>query len=398
MWGTASDGQSWGGDANTASVFSVSGNAGVVKNTGGTSYSAVLGPSATDSEVIATGSLSSFTNSNLGGVLRWTDGNDWYKAYLDGVNLVIQKKVAGSTTVLATTPFAATAGASYTIHFRVVGSTLTANAWPSSASEPSGWMATTTDTSLASGRAGLRFLTQGGTATITAFQANVPGSGTPSPSRRLRPRRRRRRLRHRLRRLLTPSPTTSASSLGTDSFHRANQALWGTASDGQSWGGDANTASVFSVSGNAGLVTNTGGTSYSAVLGPSATDSEVIATGSLSSFTNSNFGDVLRWTDGNNWYKAYLDGANLVIQKKVAGSTTVLATTPFAATAGVSYTIHFRVVGSTLTANAWPSSASEPSGWMATTTDTSLASGQAGMRFLTQGGTATITAFQANQI
>jgi virginiamycin B lyase len=199
----------------------------------------------------------------------------------------------------------------------------------------------------------------------------------------------------------SPTPTTStppASSLGTDTFHRANQALWGAASDGQSWGGDANTASVFSVSGNAGLVTNTGGTSYSAVLGPSATDSEVIATGSLSSFNSSNFGDVLRWTDGNDWYKAYLDGANLVIQKKVAGSATVLATTPLAATAGVSYTIHFRVVGSTLTANAWPSSASEPPGWMVTTTDTSLASGRAGMRFLTQGGTATITAFQANQV
>jgi hypothetical protein len=35
---------------------------------------------------------------------------------------------------------------------------------------------------------------------------------------------------------------------------------------------------------------------------------------------------------------------------------------------------------------------------MATTTDTSLASGRAGLRFLTQGGTATITAFQANQV
>jgi hypothetical protein len=155
---------------------------------------------------------------------------------------------------------------------------------------------------------------------------------------------------------------------------------------------------VFSVSGNAGVVKKTNGTSYSAVLGPSATDSEVIATGSLSSYANSNFGDVLHWTDGNNWYKAYLDGGNLVIQKRVAGTTTVLATTPFAATAGVSYTIHFRVVGSTLTANAWPSSGSEPSGWMVTAADTGLASGRAGMRFLTQGGTATITAFQANQV
>jgi len=199
----------------------------------------------------------------------------------------------------------------------------------------------------------------------------------------------------------SPSPSPSPSqgtSLGMDTFQRPNQALWGKASDGQTWGGDANVQSSFSVSGNTGLVSKTNGNSYSAVLGPSATDQEVLATGSMSTFANANFGDVLRWTDGNDWYKAYIDGANLVLQKKVAGATTVLATTPFAATAGTSYTIHFRVVGSTLTANVWPSSGSEPSGWMVTATDSSLTSGFAGMRLNTQAGTATITAFHANTV
>jgi streptogramin lyase len=401
-WGTASDGQTWGGDANAASVFSVSGDAGVVSNTGGTSYSAVLGPSATDAEVYATGSLSSFTNSNFGDVLRWTDSNDWYKAYIDGQSLVVQKKVAGNTTTLAHVPFTAAAGTAYSIHFRVVGSTLTANVWPATGAEPSGWQITVSDSSLTAGRSGLRFLTQGGTAMITAFQAGVPGSGTTSP---------------------TPTPTTSATTsptssptssptptpttsptsspgtaLGTDTFQRANQTRWGTASDGQTWGGDANTSSVFAIKGNAGIVINTSGNSYGAVLGPAAADAEVYATGSLSSFTNSNFGDVLRWTDGNDWYKAYLDGQSLVVQKKVAGVTTILAHVPFAATAGVRYVIHFRVLGSTLTANAWAATGSEPAGWMVTAIDTSLTSGQAGLRFLTQTGTATITAFQADAV
>jgi hypothetical protein len=186
--------------------------------------------------------------------------------------------------------------------------------------------------------------------------------------------------------------------LGTDTFQRADQALWGKASDGQTWGGDANVRGSFSVSGNAGLVSGTGGDSYSAVLGPSATDAEVFATGSLSSFANSNFGDVLRWTDGNDWYKAYIDGVNLVLQKKVAGSAAIVATVPFAAAAGTSYTIHFRVVGSTLTANVWASSGPEPSGWMITATDSSLTSGFCGMRLLTQSGTAKITAFQADTV
>ena len=134
------------------------------------------------------------------------------------------------------------------------------------------------------------------------------------------------------------------------------------------------------------------------MLGPVVGDSEVYETGSISSFASSNFGDVLRWTDGNNWYKAYTDGATLYIQKKVAGTATMLATKPFAATAGVSYTIHFRAVGSTLTANIWPSSGTEPGTWMLTATDAGLTSGRAGLRLLTNTGTATITSFQANAL
>ncbi len=197
----------------------------------------------------------------------------------------------------------------------------------------------------------------------------------------------------------TPTPTpTPGAVLARDTFQRANQSHWGTASDGHTWGGDANSRSNFSLSGNAGLVSNTGSASYSAVLGPQATNAEVYATGSLSSFSNSNFGDVLRWTDGNNWYKAYIDGFNLIIQKKVAGTTTIIASVPFAATTGTSYTIHFRAVGSTLTANVWAASGSEPGGWMATASDSTFTSGYSGMRFLTQSGTATVTSFLAKSL
>jgi streptogramin lyase len=197
----------------------------------------------------------------------------------------------------------------------------------------------------------------------------------------------------------TPTPTPApGATLGSDTFQRANQSHWGTASDGQSWGGDANSQSAFSISGNAGLVSNTGSSSYSAVLGSTASNAEVYATGSLSTFSSSNFGDVLRWTDGNNWYKAFIDGGSLFIQKKVAGTTTMLASVPFTATTGTSYTIHFRVVGSTLTANVWAASGSEPSGWMVTASDSTLTSGRCGMRFLTQSGTATVTSFLAKSL
>ncbi len=47
---------------------------------------------------------------------------------------------------------------------------------------------------------------------------------------------------------MTPPPSpTPGSILAQDTFQRPNQALWGTASDGHTWGGDANTVSVFSI-------------------------------------------------------------------------------------------------------------------------------------------------------
>jgi len=183
--------------------------------------------------------------------------------------------------------------------------------------------------------------------------------------------------------------------LAHDTFQRVNQQHWGQASDGQTWGADANTSSVFSISNNAGQLSN-GGSVYNAVLGQVATNAEVIFSGSMSSFTNANLGAILRWTDKNNWYKVYINGNSLVIQKKVNGTYTTLKAVPFAATAGTSYSIDFSVVGTTLSANAWLTGASEPTGWMATVTDSSLVSGNCGLRIQLQSGiSATITSFQA---
>ena len=192
----------------------------------------------------------------------------------------------------------------------------------------------------------------------------------------------------------SPSPTPG-TTLAQDTFQRPNQALWGTASDGHTWGGDANSVNVFSISANTGQVANSG-TSYSAVLGPVATNAGVLFSGSMSKFNNTNIGAVLRWTDGNNWYKAYIDGSNLVVQKKVNGSATILGTAPFTATAGTSYTLRFSVSGSTLSAKVWQTGSPEPASWMVTVTDSALQSGYCGLRMLVQNSAvATYTSFIA---
>ncbi|HVB72412.1 MAG TPA: hypothetical protein VNE38_02555 [Ktedonobacteraceae bacterium] len=193
---------------------------------------------------------------------------------------------------------------------------------------------------------------------------------------------------------LTPSPTPGVT-LAQDTFQRANQTHWGTASDGQIWGGDANTSSVFSIQQNAGQLSR-GGNNYSAVLGPAVANAEVLFSGSMSNFNYVNIGAVLRWTDGNNWYKAYIDGKSLVLQKKVNGAVATLKTVPFAAKAGTSYTLRFNIVGSTLSVKVWQTGTTEPAAWMATATDSSLASGFCGLRVLDQSGAiTTVTSFLA---
>jgi hypothetical protein len=90
----------------------------------------------------------------LDAVLRWTDGNDRYKAYINGTSLVVQKRVGGSYTTL--------------------GTALSAKAWIASRSEPVIWMVTATDSSLASGLCGLRIQLQSGvSATVTSFLATA---------------------------------------------------------------------------------------------------------------------------------------------------------------------------------------------------------------------------------
>jgi hypothetical protein len=195
----------------------------------------------------------------------------------------------------------------------------------------------------------------------------------------------------------TSSPVPKAI-LAHDTFQRPDQAYWGKASDGHMWGGDANSSQSFSIVGHSGQIAN-GYNNYNAVLGPAVTNAQVLFSGSINSFQYTNIGAALRWTDANNWYKAYIDGTNLVIQKKVNGSTTILSQTPFTAQAGISYTLRFSVIGSTLSAKVWRTGSPEPDYWMAIAMDNTFSSGYCGLRILIQSGTRSqITAFTAYKL
>jgi len=189
----------------------------------------------------------------------------------------------------------------------------------------------------------------------------------------------------------TPTPVTSPLSpalLAQDTFARPDQPFWGRASDGMAWGGDANSNPAFAIQGGQGTIT--GGTGFfTALLGPGEASAEVEVSASLSRFNGGrdNLGAVLRFSDNNNYYKAFLDGAQLVLMKRLDGKSTQLVVVPFDAHGGVAYTIRFRVRGTQLLARAWPSGAAEPGTWMVTATDGSLARGLGGLRALLEPGT-----------
>jgi hypothetical protein len=202
---------------------------------------------------------------------------------------------------------------------------------------------------------------------------------------------------------VTPStPTTGAVTiLAQDSFKRANQVFWGTASDGGQWNSDANSIEVFSIVGNAGQLDHAQG-AFNAILGPVTTDAEVVFSGTVNQFAAGatvNMGAVLRWTDTNNFYKALINGSNLQILRHVKGTATSLGSVPFHAQGGVSYTLRFRAIGAALFVKAWQSNQPEPNAWMLTVMDTMLSKGSGGLRFLVQNGSVIrVTSFQETSV
>jgi streptogramin lyase len=180
LWGTSSGGQVWGADANANAAFSIAGNAGQIANVSGP-MNAILGPSGADESVAFTGSLTSYSNTNMGAVVRWQDGNNWYKGYLTDTALILQKRVGGAYTQLASAPHLSFPGVDYGVRLQVIGNTISARVWNAGSPEPSSWALVVVDNSINSGYGGLRIQMTGGmTARITSFVLTSPSGPPPS--------------------------------------------------------------------------------------------------------------------------------------------------------------------------------------------------------------------------
>ena len=201
--------------------------------------------------------------------------------------------------------------------------------------------------------------------------------------------------------IVSKSPTIVPTNeiVAQDTFQRGDQTFWGTASDGQPWREEANSKPFFLIKNQTGQVDAPSNGAFNALLGPQRNNEDIVFSGSVNHFAqNVNIGAVVRWTDEGDWYKALIDGNHLAIIKHVHGVASTISSISFAAQDNVSYSLHFRIVGTMLYANVWQSDHQEPKTWMLTATDTTFATtqGYGGLRFSVQPGTVvSVTSFRA---
>ena len=184
--------------------------------------------------------------------------------------------------------------------------------------------------------------------------------------------------------------------IAEDDFGRADQSLWGRASEGHLWSGDANSRSAFRISSMAGVIADSSpsGNSYYGLLGPATASANVLVVGSMNGPPT--FGAIARAHDRNDLYDAEIDGneLGLWVVKNGARSSLAKSSVTFAIVPDTSYSIRLTAEGSNLSARIWPTNAAEPSTWTVTATDATFADGMAGVYAVAGPFAASFTRFQ----
>ncbi|MFF7949146.1 hypothetical protein [Streptomyces griseorubiginosus] len=186
---------------------------------------------------------------------------------------------------------------------------------------------------------------------------------------------------------------TAVTPAVADTFTRTTANGWGTSDTGQVWTllGGANSEHYTQGSEAAHQLTSINVNRYDTVTSPAA-DVDLradFATDAVAAGGSQYTGIVARYVDANNLYFARLtftttQAVQIVLQKRVAGVQTDLVTvtaTELTHSAFAFFTLRFRVIGSALSAKAWPRGTAEPGAWHATVTDSAFsAAGSVGVR------------------
>ena len=166
----------------------------------------------------------------------------------------------------------------------------------------------------------------------------------------------------------TSSVSTSSSTLAADTFTRANQTGWGTASGGGTW----STGSALSVASNEGTISYSGTSQYLTLGSTTAADGVGLVRFSIQA-SNDTAGIILRDQSNGNMDVARYDGAgNIAFMYRISGTWTTVAKVAFPITLKQFYWLRFEVQGSNVMFKAWPAGSTEPSAWTWSGTSTAI--------------------------
>ena len=160
----------------------------------------------------------------------------------------------------------------------------------------------------------------------------------------------------------TASATVSVASgvLVQDTFVRANQTGWGTASNGMPW---SPSSSAMSIAGSEGVISNTASSLFATLGSGTTVDGNGVVRFSVAS-TSDTAGIALRMQSNGNVYLARYDGAgHLQFEYRVGSSWTHVAQVTFTPTLNAFYWLRFQIQGANLSMKEWPAGTAEPSTW-----------------------------------
>lgn len=164
--------------------------------------------------------------------------------------------------------------------------------------------------------------------------------------------------------------TVFSSVWKQDTFTRANQSGWNPASNGDTWTVTTGTPTL-SIASNEGKATGVAASDWVATLGSTTiTDTELLVHCTISDFGNDGLGVYLRYVDSSNWYRVFLYGGSLAVDKKVAGTFTgTVASSAFSPVNNTFYWIRVHMEGTQLQAKVWSGTlGSEPGTYSITVT------------------------------
>src|SRR5260221_13452930 len=152
--------------------------------------------------------------------------------------------------------------------------------------------------------------------------------------------------------------------IGTDTFIRADQSGWGSASDGQTWV-QLSGAETLAIATNEGTATGNIGVDNWLALGTNTyADQEVLVRFKFTNQTNDVPGIMLRSTAATTAYRVRNNGGSLDIRRvHSCVSTKVGVDVTFSISNNTFYWMRARIVGSTISVRMWADGNAEPGTW-----------------------------------